>query len=124
MAETSETFVVKPTLFMILMSEKETSNILKIYFQFSDLEFCSLALESESVVVTNHDFRNRKAVLETDKGNGLVEHTMLGEAAVLPNEEVRELFHTLWTKATRSEDYDKKQWMKLSEILTRRGFQV
>src|SRR4026207_2076574 len=108
----SNSFVVKPTLFMVLMSEKGTNNIRKIYFLFSDRQFWSIELDGESVVTLDHDINNRETMWDADKENSLVQHTMLGEVPLLPNEEVKALFITLWTKAAASKDYDKKEWME------------
>ena len=124
MDEKSKSFVVKPTLFMVLMSEKGTNNIRKIYFLFSDRQFWSIELDGESVVTLDHDINNRETMWDADKENSLVQHTMLGEVPLLPNEEVKALFITLWTKAAASKDYDKKEWMELDGILRRRGYSL
>ena len=124
MDEKSNRFVVKPTLFMVLMSEKGTNNIRKIYFLFSDRQFWSIELDGESVVTLDHDINNRETMWDADKENSLVQHTMLGEVPLLPNEEVKTLFHTLWGKARYGEDYDKKQWMELDGILRKCGYSL
>ena len=124
MDEKSNRFVVKPTLFMVLMSEKGTNNIRKIYFLFSDRQFWSIELDGESVVTLDHDINNRETMWDADKENSLVQHTMLGEVPLLPNEEVKMLFHTLWGKARYGEDYDKQQWMELDGILRKCGFSL
>jgi len=124
MDEKSKSFVVKPTLFMVLMSEKGTNNIRKIYFLFSDRQFWSIELDGESVVTLDHDINNRETMWDADKENSLVQHTMLGEVPLLPNEEVKALFITLWTKAAASKDYDKKEWMELDGILRGRGYSL
>jgi hypothetical protein len=95
MAETSNTFVVKPTNIMMLVSEKGTNNIRKIYFSFRDLHIWSLEFDGESIVAEDYDGRKQNPILEAKEENGFVQHIMPGEVLFLPNEEVKLLFHTL-----------------------------
>lgn len=37
---------------------------------------------------------------------------------VTKDDEIKKLFHTLWTKAVGTKDYDKKEWQKLAQLLT------
>ena len=37
------------------------------------------------------------------------------------DEDISNLLHRLWDKAVGTEDYDKTEWMKLSEMLYYRG---
>jgi hypothetical protein len=124
MDEKSNRFVVKPTNIMVLESEKGTHNIRKIYFSFKDLDIWSLEFDGESIVTEVFDSRKQNPISETKEENGLVRHIMPGEVLFLPNEEVKELFITLWTKAAASKDYDKKQWMKLDRILSECGYSL
>jgi hypothetical protein len=49
---------------------------------------------------------------------------MFGEVPCLDSEGVARLFHTLWSKATNDDDYDKDEWMELDRILRERGFDI
>jgi len=124
MDEKSNNFVVKQTRVMVLISEKGTKNIRKIYFSFSDLHIWSLEFDGESIVTEVFDSRKQNPILETKEEDGLVRHTMPGEVLFLPNEKVKTLFHTLWGKARYGEDYDKKQWMELDGILRKCGYSL
>jgi hypothetical protein len=35
--------------------------------------------------------------------------------------EISYMFHVLWTKAVHQDGYDKKEWMKLQELLLKKG---
>lgn len=122
MDEKQKGFVVKPTIAMMVVSEKGTNNIRKIFFSFCDLHVWSLEFDGESIVAEDYDGTKQNPMLEAKEENGMVLHILPGEVPFLPNEEVRTLFHTLWTKATKSEDYDKKQWMELDGILRKCGY--
>ena len=39
-------------------------------------------------------------------------------------EDIRSLFHDLWTKAVGTQDYDKSQWQKLQVKLWDKGISV
>jgi hypothetical protein len=45
----------------------------------------------------------------------------MSELPMTPEEkEIYHLYHVLWTKAVGTQDYDKKEWKKLGELLEKK----
>lgn len=40
------------------------------------------------------------------------------------NDEIKYIFHTLWTKAVGTKEYDKKEWQKIATLLIKQGIEV
>jgi hypothetical protein len=118
----TDEFILKPVLDMTLLSKAGSNDIKKIFLMFLDMQIYSLELENGSCKVTNFGLGNHMEILDAERKKGFMNHSFVGDALYLQNEEVRDLYITLWTKATHTEGYDKQEWKKLGSILEERGY--